>query len=185
MSKRNLLKPGSISSGSLRPEDVVPELLWTLEHRTDKRGAVKARKLRREWEAQEGREDREVEDAIWQEAIEALETYAPPFCYVGAIEGDGADIGVWLSEDALAEAIREGEVWPERDCDCQVADVEPWFAGKHIRGEHWKLDPLDPRQRGHHLGECASRMPKGASFRLVTSDHGNQTLYDRKGREVW
>lgn len=180
MSKRNQLKLGSISTGSLRPEDVVPELLWTLEHRTDKRGAVKARKLRREWEAQEGREDREVEDAIWQDAIEALEAYCPPFCYVGGLEGDGADIGVWLSEDSLAEAIREGEVWPERDCDCDLDRVGT-VSGPHRMLLRWN----DPRLRDRHAAWCAGRMPKAAAYRLVTSDHGNRTLYDRKGREVW
>lgn len=38
--------------------------------------------------------------------IDALQEYAPIYCYVGAHPGDGADFGVWLSQDALREAMR-------------------------------------------------------------------------------
>lgn len=30
-----------------------------------------------------------------------------------------------------------------------------------------------------------STMPQGKAYRLVVSDHGNMTLYDRHGREIW
>jgi hypothetical protein len=35
--------------------------------------------------------------------------HSPPFAYVGAIEGDGACIGVWANVDGLVEAVRDGE----------------------------------------------------------------------------
>ena len=42
-------------------------------------------------------------------AIDALHEYAPIYCYIGMVEGDGPSLGVWLSDDALQEAIANGE----------------------------------------------------------------------------
>ena len=52
-------------------------------------------------------EDAEVSEGI-SAALEALEEYAPPYCYVGNTEGDGASLGVWPSKFALDEATRRG-----------------------------------------------------------------------------
>jgi hypothetical protein len=43
-------------------------------------------------------------------AMDALQDYAPPFCYVGMHEGDCSDLGVWFSHDAFEYACRCGEV---------------------------------------------------------------------------
>jgi hypothetical protein len=42
-------------------------------------------------------------------AINALDEYAPYYCYVGMVEGDGANFGVWPDHDSIERAIREGE----------------------------------------------------------------------------
>ena len=42
------------------------------------------------------------------DCLDELQANAPIYCYVGASESDGADFGVWLSQDALNEAIRTG-----------------------------------------------------------------------------
>jgi len=47
-------------------------------------------------------------DETISDAIDALNEYAPIYCYVGMHPGDGSDLGVWLSSDALDEAIRCG-----------------------------------------------------------------------------
>lgn len=41
---------------------------------------------------------------------DALDEYAPPYCYFGAHEGDGADFGFWFMPDALDQAERDGEL---------------------------------------------------------------------------
>jgi len=39
---------------------------------------------------------------------ELLEEAAPPYCYFGTLEGDGACFGFWLDHEALEEAQRVG-----------------------------------------------------------------------------
>ena len=46
-------------------------------------------------------------DELIDECIDALSAYVPIYCYIGALDGDGADFGVWLDRDALQEAIRQ------------------------------------------------------------------------------
>ena len=49
-----------------------------------------------------------INEAI-EDAKDKLQDYAPIYCYVGSIEGDGADFGVWLDHDAIEMAIAYGE----------------------------------------------------------------------------
>jgi hypothetical protein len=42
------------------------------------------------------------------DAIDALQDYTPPFCYVGFHEGDGSDLGVWFMHDSFEESCRDG-----------------------------------------------------------------------------
>jgi hypothetical protein len=54
--------------------------------------------------------DPESEEAseIVDDLINALNEYAPEYCYFGTSEGDGACFGYWPSLDAIQEAIRYG-----------------------------------------------------------------------------
>ena len=146
--KAKMLPLGSVSEGTLRPEDVVPELFSLADEvRMSRADRYRVRTLRAEWDKMDREEWAAGTDSdIWSDVSDILESYAPPFCYVGSIEGDGADIGVWLSQDSLDMAVADGEVWREVD------------------------------------GE---KMPASASYRLSVSDHGNCTLYTRRGRKVW
>lgn len=150
--RRQTLDPGTISSGTLREEDVIPALLdacGTVKMSREDRSKVRA--LAAEWNAATDDDGEPIGDfagsEVWSDLLDVLSCYAPPFFYVGASEADGADIGVWLSEDSLRDAQHDGDVW---------------------------CDPDD-----------GSVMPKDATYRLVVSDHGNMSLYDRKGRELW
>lgn len=43
------------------------------------------------------------------EISDSLDFFAPPYSYFGAHEGDGADFGYWVSEDALQDLERFNE----------------------------------------------------------------------------
>ena len=93
---RNL---GTVSHGTMREEDLIPDFLYELEHQ--KHLAREHRKLCRDINARMNAEDYyESEDASedLSELFDALDAYAPPFFYFGAHPGDGSDYGYWLSE---------------------------------------------------------------------------------------
>lgn len=45
-------------------------------------------------------------DECFSDLADALEEFAPIYCYIGMTEGDGACFGVWPDHDAIDEAIR-------------------------------------------------------------------------------
>lgn len=181
------LRPGTISEGTLRPEDVVPELLRCAEHvRMSQADHTKIETLRADWDAHDASDEPgEIAAEIWADLVDLLDRYVPPYCYVGAIEGDRAAIGVWVSEDALRDAISDGEVWEEQECDCGLDQRDYHGSAAERYAEAYRVAWNDPRRKGYHRGTCAGRMPQGVTYRLVTSDHGNRTLYTRAGKEVW
>jgi hypothetical protein len=161
--KPRTLSLGTISSGTLRPEDVIPELLYAAYSiRMSRADRATVRKLAREWAAMtdddgdildSARDSNPDADAeIWQELADLLESYTPDYCYVGSIEGDGADIGVWpVSEVLMGEYADE----------CPRIDVS---------------------------GNPRDFVPRSASHYIAVSDHGNATLYRRAGNrwvECW
>jgi hypothetical protein len=89
--KRTMLEPGTISCGTLRAEDVIPALADAL------RTVAPRHPLLKETDGKEEPDSFHTEDCddLWIDLLDALQEYAPPGYYVGALEGDGADIGVW------------------------------------------------------------------------------------------
>ncbi len=92
---------GSISSGTLRNEDLIPRFLEATENfelpaRT--RGKIAA--IQSAVDGDDNGDYFESEDAD-EDSIylqDLLSEYAPPYFYFGAHPGDGADFGFWLSE---------------------------------------------------------------------------------------
>jgi len=92
---------GSISEGTMRPEDLIPEFLSELRYRMRERRIKGHAALYREIDKRSDAEGYyETEEADWDlEALfDALGEYAGPYFYFGAHPGDGADYGFWLSE---------------------------------------------------------------------------------------
>lgn len=112
---------GSVSSGTMQPEDLVPNLYYVLGQIDKKRAdAFATEYLADTLDAEEYLESLdEACDALFN----ILEEYAPPYCYFGAHEGDVADYGFWVSWDAIEDATRDGEIlkvnagdeWTEKD----------------------------------------------------------------------
>ena len=157
-------KPGSISHGTLRPEDLIPTFGDELESLILLNGDWLAKP---EWHGKRDglnalREDARAYDAATESApengpelvnelIDALQEFAPDYCYFGAHPGDGSDFGFWLYED-----------WQEMARDDGVTFVSD-------------------------LSELPDDLPGGLV--CVVNDHGNATLYaqDCEGvrREIW
>lgn len=85
---------GTISHGTMRPEDLIPAFASELENLDDLneyKDLIKEANEFSDWDS---------EDAIWllDSLFDALDDYAPADCYFGANEGDGADYGFWPVE---------------------------------------------------------------------------------------
>ena len=92
---------GSVSCGTLRPEDLIPAFADVLES-LDANGAYAAL-VREAGESM----DIDAQDSILDDLRDALESFAPPYGYFGTLEGDGADFGFWPSHDAVQDAIHD------------------------------------------------------------------------------
>lgn len=158
--KYTLATIGEISSGTLRPEDLLGAFLFALEDlKSPHAGRFNANLIsygfgysqcgvcgmgnREDWP--DGFDDDTAEEIIGEMA-DALNDHAPPYCYFGAHEGDGACFGFWPDLESCRESVE--------------------FVGD-----------FDAPEDGF-TGEW-----------LHVSDHGNATLYvrdiDGNDNEVW
>lgn len=107
MSRYKFRRPniGSISTGTLKPEDLIETFVYELrqqrplhrEHRAILRsveGNMRRMKSPAYFTTEQPRWD---VDAL----IDALEAYAPEGFYFGSHPGDGADFGYWLAESYI------------------------------------------------------------------------------------
>ena len=87
-----IAEPGSISTGTLLPEDLGSAFLSELRYLE----SPDFDRLDREWDRDIGGE---FECEIVDEMIDALNEHAPDGFYFGAHPGDGSDFGFWAIED--------------------------------------------------------------------------------------
>lgn len=145
---------GSVSSGTMRNEDLIPAFLDMAEELTKgARGYGEHRKklaaIRRR--ANKGDvyfESEEADYDLHECLFDMLNEFAPPYCSFGSHEGDGANYGFWFDNDSFEEAVRDGEVLKVND----AWDGKPFW------------DMSDTPQYVAHV-----------------NDHGNLTLYNMKG----
>lgn len=167
--RRNI---GSVSHGTMRPEDLIPDFIWELRQMKPlyrRHGRLISEITRRmvscrcevPCKGKRLRENEEVHldqyfdssDAVEDLAslFEALDEYALPYFYFGAHLGDGSDFGYWLSEDFAAFSDAYG------------------FDGIRVSD--------------------LSEVPVGYTGEVLhINDHGNMSLYAYsrgKGREIW
>jgi hypothetical protein len=118
---------GSISTGTLRPEELLPcflDFLDTLvEKGTFSAGADHPAEVAEVGKLQDalGDMERRMEtegywdntDAVSEDldfVTSRIEERVPSFCYFGAHDGDGADFGVWVDWDTITDAEGEGSL---------------------------------------------------------------------------
>jgi hypothetical protein len=102
---------GSISTGTLRTEDLLSAFVDTLERLSDSKADRKLAKQGRKALSRLVRTgDDEQAEYIREELFDRLNELAPPYVYFGSTEGDGADIGFFPSWDSIEEDRRTGEL---------------------------------------------------------------------------
>ena len=93
---------GSVSNGTMREEDLIPDFVWTLKHLAKQNDNQSHLTLCDEIEERMEEDDYYAsEDASFdlnEGLFNALNEYALPYFYFGSHPGDGADYGFWLSE---------------------------------------------------------------------------------------
>jgi hypothetical protein len=165
---------GSVSHGTMRPEDLIPAFLDTLDElvegmsldakgrelETCERVAGLNRRLGDIEQRMESVPDYfESEEADWdlETLFDLLNDFAPPYCHFGAHEGDGSDYGFWPSWESLNEDDYTTNGGPVLKIDA---------------GDEWTaFVPEEDRD--------------GIEYVLEVSDHGNATLRTKDGSEVW
>jgi hypothetical protein len=100
------LSIGSISHGTLRAQDLAEVLRFELS-----RMCYRNARLYEELDiiAHDEERDECYDFEVIHDAIDALNEFAPMFCYVGFHEGDLSDLGCWPDHDAIQSAIRDGD----------------------------------------------------------------------------
>lgn len=95
MARKRIPSMGSVSSGTLRTEDLMSTFLGELETYA-RRGNGQLLAEARKWlERDEDDRDDEEGSGIVDDLQDALDAISPPFCSFHAYEGDGADFGWW------------------------------------------------------------------------------------------
>jgi hypothetical protein len=102
-----IVKIGSVSSGTLRPEDLIPCFLdevkrYGIEH-PDFEDMRKRCRSKNYFKTEDAALDLEL-------LICLLDAMAPPYVYFGAHPGDGSDFGFWVDWDMVDGAIEHGEI---------------------------------------------------------------------------
>ena len=158
---------GTVSEGTMRPEDLIPEFMAVIERYAPERYEA----ILESDDYPQALEDGDYPDyegacQFLESLFDAMNEIGAPYTYFGASEGDGADYGYWPSIESLEEdthyvngaiKVNAGDDWGY--ADGRIA----------INGEP------------HGLGGGES-----IGYVMSVSDHGNVTLYDAKTREeIW
>lgn len=109
MSKHNYII-GSVSSGTMRPEDLIPDFIDVARDLGANDNEDHKKTLAEIEQRMEADDYFDTEEANWdlEELFDILQKYAPPYFYFGASDCDGADYGFWLYEyPNVAQEIKD------------------------------------------------------------------------------
>lgn len=99
---------GSVSTGTLRAEDLIPAFADVLSEIAP----AEYHKLAQSYATGNDEEycSEEDESDMVDELEQSLSDRAPDFCYFGAHPGDGADFGFWICWDSIENAAHDGSL---------------------------------------------------------------------------
>jgi len=175
--KATTLEIGSISTGSLRVQDVLPAVLDALgDLRLSRYERGQVLKIQGHWDRAPDDLDNPCQcgrcsgvkgngdSARWcleldlnEILFDIVNAHCPDYCYFGSHPGDGADFGVWPCEEVLEPGPQGG------------------YDGLVYRSTRYCNGPGEP-------------VPPEYTHFLAANDHGNATLYRRAGTrwvECW
>ncbi len=192
-------KLGSVSSGTMRSEDLIPVFIEALDDireaisldnsipETDRVATVSRLDIMLgEIEQRMNAEDyfaTDEADHDLENLTDLLNEFAPPYAYFGSHEGDGADYGFWVSWECLEEDCEDGTV-----LKVDAGTDWRWYRllGEYNLPLDTPLGILADRLEDDGLDEADTiRALEGAQYVLEVTDHGNGTLYALDGSEVW
>jgi len=148
-------KLGSISWGTIIPEDIVSVLLDELDRLDVSDDYTQIR-------CEAGSitdDDYESDDLVirnWISEVmtrlmDALTDFAPAYCYFGLHEGDGSDLGYWPDWDYIEDDVRAGDLLQVSD----LADVpEGNMLPVLVVNDHGNATLYAPRVQLVNVWEC-------------------------------
>ena len=181
------LRDRSVSSGTLKSEDLIPKFLGVLKtYGKDKYDAyIKENPEVEDWE------DLDDETLGWvvDELTDLLNEIAPEGCFFGASEGDGADFGFW----SMSNESKKSEVVSDTDPDDMkvgkfavtlLADDDeyvgsvPGFYDDEVSAENAAKDYL--KKNGSVIKAVGSVPTKIRIWTVVKDDFGSNLPKDVK-----
>ena len=97
--EKKYLPLGSVSSATMREEDLIPRFLYVLKYVDPERAA----QLEAEYDEMEDKSDPEF---CWETVMNELDQHTLPYTYFGSNPGDGSDYGVWVSTESLDDDLK-------------------------------------------------------------------------------
>jgi hypothetical protein len=149
-----MLNVGTISWGTLRSQDLIGSFMDVLiDHDLPTAHALQ-KEYREVFQNIDNDEFMDAsEDATWlvEALFEALNEIAPPFCYFGATDGDGADFGFWADDEMVRKSIEHAEPVPNTDYRVSIDDLVLWEVNDHgnVTGYHL-LNAAQGRSKNLH-----------------------------------
>jgi hypothetical protein len=86
---------GTVIHATLRTEDLIPAFTEELKMLDEKN---QYKELIDDCEHFRDYEPEEQDEMLNESLFDALNSFAPEYCYFGAHQGDGSDFGFWISE---------------------------------------------------------------------------------------
>ena len=109
---------GSISTGTLRTEDLLFDFALALREFEDKWNSEhEALYDQAKQHMAQAPSESELNQTV-SNLQDALQEYCPPFVYFGALEGDGADFGFWPDRETIQEIVNIAECDASQGISC-------------------------------------------------------------------
>ena len=131
---KNPIQLGTVSHGTVRPQDLIPCFLMELRIYGCKSYQMLSDKVNSyDLMSKDGLTVNDDHpfwtssacDEILDALIDTLYGMSPPYAYFGAHEGDGSDYGFWPHYDAIFDAIHDGELLQVSD----LSEIPDKFTG--------------------------------------------------------